>query len=207
MIRMITMITMSSKEDTKMSTDYDLTQRIITAECRIAFGQNIFKQNDKGRYSIGVVFEKDADVANLKELVQEHIKNTWGSKKPSKLFLPIKTEEREDMLQKYPFMEDKIVLNASNGFEIPCIDLHGKELGESDLKSGDYVRLSISAYTYNNVNKGVGFNINGIQKIKEGEAFYGRQSAADMFGVTPASLEEKVAEAEASQEENDDFDF
>lgn len=187
--------------------DYDLMQKIITPTCRIAFAKNLFKVNKKGRYSLGVVFEMDAETLKelelLKKLISEHTDNTWPKGAPSNFHTPLKVEDREDMLEKYPFMKDMVVLNASNGFEVPVIDLHGRDLGDGDITSGDYVKLSISAYAYNNENKGVGFNINGVQKIKNGEAFYGRSSAADMFGITPASLETTVDKNEAAKEDDD----
>ena len=187
--------------------------RLVTPTGRLAFNQNLFKTNDKGRYSIGVVFDMTPEnmkaLEPLKGLMKDLIKEKWGDKVPSKLFKPMKVEDREEMLEKYEFMKDRVTLNASNGFEVPCIDLHGKELFDGDLKAGDHVKVSISGYAYDNVNKGVGFNVNGVQLVEKGEAFYGRQSAADMFGITPASLEDKVEENEAEKEEGnfDSFGF
>lgn len=192
LIRVITLITLNSKGEF-MS---DLKNaRIITPVGRVAFVKNLFKPNDKGRYSVAVVFDTDADTVKalepLKGLIGGLVKEKWGDKAPSNLFTPMKIETREDMLEKYDFMRDKVTLNASNGFEVSAIDTNNQELFDGDIKAGDYVRLSISGYTYDNQNKGVGFNVNAVQFIKKGEAFYSRQNASEMFAEAP-----KVADAE-----------
>jgi hypothetical protein len=171
---------------------------VVTPVGRLAFNKNLFKQNDKGRYSVAVVFDKDKDMTKVKQLIAETIKEKWGDKVPSNLMMPVKEETRDDMLEKYPFMADRITLNASNGYAIPVIDLNHEEIFESDLKAGDQVRLSISAYAYDNQLKGVGLNAEGVQFIREDEAFYGRTSAKDMFsGDDVEKFEaEKKAESE-----------
>jgi hypothetical protein len=167
--------------------------RLVTPEGRLVFCKNLFKVHDKGRYSACVLFDNSEEnqkaLAPLGELIEEFKTDQWGEKKPSNLHSPIKVETRAEMIEKYPFMKDKIVLNASNGFEPGVIDVHGKELFDGDIKAGDHVKVSISAYAYDNKVKGIGFNVNGLQLVKEGEALYGRQSTADLFGITPASLE------------------
>lgn len=163
--------------------------RIVTPVGRLAFNKNLFQKNEKGRYSVAVVFDTDADTVKalepLKSLVSGLIQEKWGDKVPSNLFTPMKIETREEMLEKYDFMKDKVTLNASNGFEVQVIDTNNQELFENDLKAGDEVRLSISGYAYDNVNKGVGFNVNAVQFIRSGEAFYSRQNATEMFAEAP----------------------
>jgi len=187
--------------------------RLVTPVGRLAFSQNLYKTNKKGRYTVAVVFDKaDAEIiAGLRPLQQleaDLIKDKWGDKKPSGLKTPMKVEVRPDMLEKYDFMTDMVTLNASNGFEVPVIDSKGMPVSESDIKAGDYVKLSISGYAYDNELKGIGFNVNGVQLVKEGEAFYGRQSATDMFGLPPVSLDSlPVAEENNTSEAGTDFTF
>lgn len=183
--------------------------RLVTPEGRLAFCKNLFKVNDKGRYSVCIVLENTEEnqkaLAPFAELVEDFKKDQWGDRQPSGLHSPVKVETRADMIDKYPFMDNKIVINASNGFEPGVIDIHGKELFEGDVKAGDHVKISISAYAYDNKVKGVGFNVNGLQLVKEGEALYGRQSTADMFGITPASLDNVEAKKEEGNFNNFGF--
>ncbi len=179
--------------------------RIVSPVGRLAFHKNLFKANDKGRYTMAIVFDTDADTLKalepMKKLIADLTKEKWADKIPSGLRGPIKKETREEMIEKYPFLANKIVLNATNGFEIPALDTNNQELFEGDLKAGDYVRVSISGYTYDNQTKGVGFNANAVQFIKKGEAFYSRQSASDMFASAP-----EVEGAEASTGGDSGFD-
>ena len=56
-------------------------------------------------------------------------------------------------------------------------------LDPEELMSGDYGRASISFYAYNNSgNRGIACGLNHIQKLKTGEHFTGRTTAAGDFG-------------------------
>lgn len=165
---------------------------IVTPVGRLAFNQNLFKANKKGRYTVAVVFDMEPDTLKalqpLKDLVESTIQHKWpGDSRPDEedLYTPMKVEKRKKMLEKYEFMKDRVTLNASNGFEIQVIDLNNQEMFDGDIKAGDQVRLSISAYAYDNENVGVGFNVNAVQFVREDEAFYGRQNAAQMFDSAP----------------------
>ena len=187
-------------------------KNIITPVGRLAFNQNLFKVNDKGRYSVAIVFDKDEDTLKalkpLKDLINEQIKDKWGDKKPSNLHTPMKTEDRADMLEKYKFMENRVTLNASNGFEIPVIDLNNQEMFEGDIKAGDQVRLSISAYAYDNKVKGVGFNVNAVQFVRKDEPFYSRRTAVEMFGSAPKIESDSQSEPETTEDTGfDNFGF
>lgn len=188
--------------------------KLITPVGRLAFSQNLFKTNKKDRYTVAVVFDMDeATLAALKpfqEFEAALIKDKWGDKKMSGLKTPMKVEKRPDMLEKYPFMKDKVTMNASNGFEVQVIDTKGQPVAEEDIKAGDFVQLSISGYAYDNELKGIGFNANAVLLKEKGDAFYGRADAADMFGITPVSLEsinEDAAKEEASTAGTDSFTF
>lgn len=190
----------------------DLKQtRLLTPVGRLAFNKNLFKANDKGRYSVCVVFDKTEDnvkaLEPLKKLTADLIADKWGDKKPSKLFTPLKVEDREDMLSKYEFMRDRITLNASNGFEVPVIDLNNQEMFDGDIKAGDQVRLSISGYAYDNNSKGVGFNVNAVQFIREDEAFYSRANAASMFADAPKVEGGSATTNETEEKSYDNFGF
>ena len=54
-------------------------------------------------------------------------------------------------------------------------------LDPSEIKSGDYARVSLSAYAYNNMNMGVSFGLRNVQKVADGEPLGGTSSAADDF--------------------------
>lgn len=184
-------------------------KRIITPVGRLAFAKNLYKPNAKGRWTVAVVFDTDQNTLKalqpLKELVADLAKEAWPKGNPVGMKTPMKIENREDMLKNYPFMENRVTLNATNGFEIPVIDLNDQEVFEGDIKAGDQVRLSISGYTYDtDGNKGVGFNVNAVQFVRSDEAFYARQSASDMFASAPKI---DVPETNNTQGNFDNFGF
>ena len=96
------------------------TKKIVTPVFRASF-VNVLKprlneQSGKEEYSIKMIFDKDADLSPLAEIVQEAIKNKWGNNPPKGLKLPVKDGNESD-LDKYPEDKDKWVANAKN-----CLD-------------------------------------------------------------------------------------
>jgi hypothetical protein len=75
----------------------------------------------------------------------------------------------------------KVVDQGNN--EIP-VDITGRF---RDFKSGDYGYASINCYSYDNINKGVSFGVEGVKKTRDGEMVGGGQrSVEQMFGGPPA---------------------
>ena len=56
-----------------------------------------------------------------------------------------------------------------------------KPLTSSQVKSGDYGRVSVNLKFFTEGKGGVGVYLNNLQKVKTGEALGGRKSAADEF--------------------------
>jgi hypothetical protein len=162
--------------------------QVKTGIGRLAFSRNLFEVNDKGRYSIAVVFNKEdkeamRNMEELKTLVKETADAKWPKNKPSNLNWPLKEENREEMITKYPFMENAITVNVSNGFEFPVINKKGKPVFPNEIKAGDYVQLMVSPYAYDNKVKGVGLNVDALLLVESGEPFTTRTNAAEMFGI------------------------
>jgi len=174
-------------------------RKIVTCEGRLAFGRNIFETNEKGRFTLAVVFdqtdENKACLDDMQNLVDETAKMKWA-KKPSNFKSPMKVENREDMLEKYQFMKDRVTVNLSNGnaFPVGTKDEEGMwvDITDKDLKSGDYVQVVLTAYFYDNATKGVGFNVDALLKTKDGEAFYSKRTGADMFGLAGVAEKPKT---------------
>lgn len=52
-------------------------------------------------------------------------------------------------------------------------------LGEDEIKSGDYGRISVNFYYYEVESKGIAAGLNNVQRLKEGEALGGNRTDAD----------------------------
>jgi len=183
--------------------------RVITPEGRLAFDRNLFEANDKGKYTASMVIDKDKDLKELLSLVKDAVKEEWPKGAPKGLKMPIKEKTDPEDLEKYPYLENKMVLNASTGFEINVIDTANNALTKENIKAGDVVRFSVSTFAYSvDGNKGIGLNVNAVLKIREDEAFYKKQSAADMFGsVMTQYADEAVNSFNQSLDEADDSGF
>lgn len=53
------------------------------------------------------------------------------------------------------------------------------QLGPDDIKSGDYGRISVNFYYFENESKGIAVGLGNIQKLKDGEALGGTRTTAD----------------------------
>lgn len=70
------------------------------------------------------------------------------------------------------------------------MDANGQDLlGSNDIVSGDFGRVSLNAYAYDQAgNKGVSFGLNNIMLLAKGEALGGaRPSAAADFGISKSA--------------------
>ena len=62
---------------------------------------------------------------------------------------------------------------------------------EEEIYSGVYAQVALSVFAYNfNGKKGVGFGLNGIRKIKDGERLGGVHVSADDFGDDLGDLDD-----------------
>jgi hypothetical protein len=83
-----------------------------------------------------------------------------------------------------------------------AVDAHGHDiLGSQDIVSGDYGRVSLNAYAYDQAgNKGVSFGLNNIMLVAKGDSLGGaKPSAAADFGVMPG----KAAPAPSASDDSD----
>lgn len=163
-------------------------EQVVTPTGRITFHKNLFSPDENGKYRAALVFSKQQNLKPLRRLIDLAIKEKWPDKKPSGLRMPVREEERSEMLEKYPFLEDKLIMNCATKFEVPVKSTERGPDGEledvfdGDVKAGDHCRFIVSAYSYDaNGNRGVGLNVIGVQWIKEGEAFYERPKVDSVF--------------------------
>lgn len=162
------------------------TKKIVTPVFRASF-VNVLKprlneQSGKEEYSIKMIFDKDADLSPLAEIVQEAIKNKWGNNPPKGLKLPVKDGNESD-LDKYPEDKDKWVANAKTVLTQPGIVNRQLEpiTDPKEIYSGCYMRASLTAYAYDNKSKGVSFGLQNLIKWEDGEPLSPKATAEEDF--------------------------
>jgi len=81
------------------------------------------------------------------------------------------------------FGEGLVFMTLSSKMRPGIIDRNMQDiLDPSDFYPGCYARATVSCYAYDNVSKGVGFGLQNLQKLGDGDNLTGRTNAADDFG-------------------------
>ena len=108
----------------------------------------------------------------------------FGGKKPNKaaIKLPLRDGdvERDDEAYKAHWF-----INANSTTAPQIVDRQVKPiLDRSEVYSGCYARVSLNFFAFNsNGNKGIACGLGNIQKLRDGEPFGGKSTAADDFAT------------------------
>jgi hypothetical protein len=135
----------------------------------------------EGKFQCELIFEPGADLSKLKAAHDHVVKEKWGNKIPKGLRSPFRngSEAREGKAE----YEGKIFIGArSKTAPTVLIGRDRMPASEGEVKGGDYVLASLTAFAYDTSgNKGVSFALNGILKLRDGEAFGNGGSAIKDF--------------------------
>lgn len=162
------------------------SRKIITPVFRASFvhvfAPVVNEQSGKEEYSLKMIFDKDADLSEMKAIIKEAIKEKWGNNPPKSLKLPLKDGNAGD-LDKYPEDKDKIISRAKATIARPgIVDSHVQPIMDpNEVYSGCYMRATITAYSYEKGSKGVSFGLQNLMKVKDGEPLTNRTTAEDDF--------------------------
>ncbi len=178
--------------------------KVITSPIRLSYA-NIFEprsiNGSEPKYSVSLIIPKSDK--QLIEVIKQAIENAkerdkgkWNGKVPANLKLPLRDgdEERPDD----DVYADSYFINANSTKPPAVVGLEkdkatGKaiRLGEEEVYSGCYARVSIDFYGYNAAgNRGVACGLGNIQKIKDGPRLSGRSSAEDDFEFEEVDVED-----------------
>lgn len=165
-----------------------MADMIMTPEFRVSFPV-VFKPrsatNDNGdagtpKYSITMLFAKDADLSKLKAAAQAAAKEKWGDKIPKNLRSPFR-DQGEKELEGY--VEGAVFINATSLQKPGLVDRNREDIiDETEFYAGCYARATLRAFAYDKKgNRGVAFGLNNVQKLRDGESLSGRTRAQDDF--------------------------
>lgn len=181
--------------------------KVITGKVRLSYA-NIFEpksiNGSDPKYSVSIIIPK-SDKQQI-EAIEEAINNAIlagesklagkNGKVPSNIKLPLRDgdEDRPDD-ENYA---DSYFVNANSNKAPAVVGLEkdrstGKaiHLGEDDVYSGCYARVSINFYAFNtNGNKGVACGLGNIQKVADGDRLGGGASAEEDFDFEEVDVEE-----------------
>jgi len=176
--------------------------KVTTPEFRVSFPA-VFEAklntlSNKEEYSIQMIFDKSADLSDLKKMAAACAKAKWGDKIPEKLRSPFRdgNEYNDTAENQRDELTDKIFVNSKSKQRPGLVDGALQAIiDQSDFYGGCYARATVRAYAYDQKgNRGVAFGLLNVQKLRDGEPFSGKMKAEDDF--KPIDPEEVAAGAD-----------
>ena len=168
--------------------------KVITSLIRGSFVNIWTAKKDKwGREDFNMMIcvpkSDKATLEKIKMAMQNAINEKWGDNRPRKLTIPLKDGDNPEHLPnsaqsgQEPYA-GHFFFTARNKEKPGIIDANREEIIEPGVfKSGDYFRVSVNAFAYDNEGQGVSFGLNNVQYLKEGKPLGApRIKAEDDFG-------------------------
>jgi len=179
-------------------------QTIVTPEGKLCFDRNLFESDEKGKFGASMVITNTEDLTAIKQMMMVEANKKWPNGLPNGLHWGVKPEDASK-LAKYPYLAGCNLISAKSGFAVAVGSTERPEIFRDDIKGGDTVRFSISAYAYDaNGNKGVGLNLNGILLVSPcspEEAFFQKADVNSMFGDVMGGYQQQGADNFAAQQQ------
>ena len=172
-----------------MATQQTASTKIVTGKVRLSY-VNIFKKNDKDKYSLAILIPKSdkATIDKIKgavDVVKTDAKSTstWGGKFLANFKLPLRDGDTDRDVEKNPEYKGHHFINCNSNQRPGVIDIDKVEIMDAEeVYSGCYGRVSVNFYAYSvDGNKGIACGLNNVQKLADGEPLSGRSRAEDDF--------------------------
>ena len=148
------------------------------------FQASAFAEGQTKKYSATFIMDEDhPQMDALKEAIEKTAVAKWDKKIPSSLKRPLRDGEEKDL---DGFGEGTVFFNASNTKRPVLKDKDLSALVEDDGKpyAGCYVNAIVKPWAQDNAyGKRINFSLEGIQFVREGEAFGGGGSTTEDFDV------------------------
>jgi hypothetical protein len=189
-----------------------MTTRVTTGEVRTSYFSALSarknEMNGKDEFSTQILIPKTdtATLAALKAAAKEALTAKFGDKIPKNVRNPLRDGDTETKTDGSPLGKEyqgHFFCNVKSTSKPGAIDTHGNDLiGNDDIVSGDYIRVSLNAYAYSQAgNNGVSFGLNNILLVRKGEPLGGaKPTAASDFGITRGAAAPVAATADVGDD-------
>lgn len=162
-----------------------------TPEFRVSF-PNIFAPSaftgQEAKYGITMLFPKTTDLSAMKKLAKDAVEKKWPDPK-------IRAKVMANPNFRNPFRdgdtekpdvagyEGMIFVRANSKQKVGLVDRNALPItDENGFYAGCFARATVTAYGYDRAgNIGVTFGLQGVQKLRDGEAFNGRKPIEEQF--------------------------
>lgn len=176
--------------------------KVLTGKVRLSYA-NLFapKKNDSGTDTWGTALlipkSDKKTLGALKRAAEQALADGISSSKLKagttlkNAWKTLKDGDERDDLEEHPEYVGHYYMNVTAYTRPGVVDQNVVEITDSsELQSGDYARLALSAYAFNrDGNRGVTFGLDNVQKWAKGEPLGGRARAEDDFDSLDNDLE------------------
>lgn len=190
-------------------------KKVITPKFRVSYPHldkpHAFKKDQEPKYSVQMLFDKDADLKGMRKAAHMALVEKWGEDKsdwPTDLAMPFNDGNKKKGSPKE--YKNKIFVSASSKEQPQIVDNKRQPIIEKGaFYAGCYARASLVAFAYDvGSNQGVSFALLNLQKVGDGEKFSGRKDAAEEFDeIEDDSDDEANYSDEPSEDEESDLGF
>ena len=189
-----------------------MTTRVTTGEVRTSYFSALSarknEMNGKDEFSTQILIPKTdtATLTALKAAAKEALTAKFGDKIPKNVRNPLRDGDTETKTDGSPLGKEyagHFFCNVKSTSKPGAIDTHGNDLiGNDDIVSGDYIRVSLNSYAYSQAgNNGVSFGLNNILLVRKGEPLGGaKPTAAADFGISRGAAAPAVATADVGDD-------
>ncbi|WP_295450912.1 DUF2815 family protein [uncultured Thiodictyon sp.] len=166
--------------------------KVVTGKCRASYVNVIEPRlnelSGKEEYSMTVLIPKNDKntLAAIKGAVDTAIAMKWPSRVPQGVQKPVHDGDgpKPNGGDYGPECEGHYVINVKSSHKPGVVDAQlNPIMSREDFQSGDYCRVSLNAYAYDNKRIGVSFGLNNVQVLEKGDPLGGsRTRPEDDFG-------------------------
>ena len=193
--------------------------RVLTPEFRVSY-PHVFKPsvmkgtNNAPKYSITMLFPKDADLSSLKAVIRQAKIDKFGAKEnwPKVMRSPVEDGDKPEHADKEGYADHYVIKASSNENSKPgVVDESVKTIIDaSKFYPGCYARAYIFAYVWefpeDSGKYGIGFILDHVQKLRDGKSFGGKKQPNEVFGaVSGGSADDDDDFGSDAASDDDDF--
>lgn len=204
-----------AKTDKNVKTTNRDACRIITPMFRVSY-PHVFKAAQvmgKGepKYSITMLFPKNADLTSVKNAIRNAKIAAFGSNKenwPDDLESPVSDGDLPKYAGKEGYKGHYAIKATSNETSKPgVVDYPDGDpiIDQSEFYPGCYARAQVFARVWEYMGKsGIHFILDHVQKLKDGKPFSSKKPAKEAFGAMAADIGEDDGEGDFENSKDDD---
>lgn len=157
---------------------------------------SVFQVNDfdgKRNYQVTLLFDKSADLSDMKALATKVAKEKWGDQMPENFRSSFRDGNKKNQPEYEGMTYITFKAQESRRPQVVGPDLSAIVEQDGSFYAGCFAKVSYSCYAYEKKgNVGVAFGLNNVQKVRDGDRLDGGSSADEDFEALEAAADEHL---------------